>query len=505
MTNLTLSLPDKLIDNRYYLYKSLTTSNHHQVFLARDFVEHRKCIVKRLNLNFGSHRVRQTRAVMFEQEAKILQRLSGKHDQIPQFYNYFQDGSSLYLVQEWIAGITLEQKLRQQQKLSESETKSILLHLLSILDCIHSQGIVHRDLKPSNIILRHDNLPVLIDFGVAQQISDRDVVSPQDRVYNHLSVKHSKSFRVNSKGNRQQLKVIAGTPGYMSYEQAMGQATYNNDLYSLALTAIHLLTGRSPLNVDFNFPEIFINLHLMEVLSRAISPQPERRFASAAEMRSALLSASANELSNRNSQKFALTTGALFLLGILIASTLGWYKLTIKLDERPPLNLIELFPEESLLPAKDELKLTKYQTKDDVVNQIFQNVIFPVGTSNQKILQALGEPVSRQPGFWENSVAWSYKNVVAQGIDLGYLLDAQTYELRQAEIAVPPSTGLKTLQAALISLSATKIKPDLEKGLEAVYQRRQTVYNFAIGDLQGIIQRNQQDRIYMAVWSADFH
>ncbi|PSB09090.1 hypothetical protein C7B62_14380 [Pleurocapsa sp. CCALA 161] len=506
MTNLTLSLPDKLIDNRYYLYKSLTRSNHNQVFLARDFVEHRKCIVKRLNLNFGSHRVKQTRAIMFEQEAKILQQLSGKHDQIPQFYNYFQDGSSLYLVQEWIPGITLEQKLRQQQKLSESETKSILLHLLSILECIHSQGIVHRDLKPSNIVLRHDNLPVLIDFGVAQQISDRGyAASPQGVAYNHLSATHSKSFRASPPDNRPHLKVIAGTPGYMSYEQAMGQATYNNDLYSLALTAIHLLTGRSPLNVDFNFPEIFIHHHLMEVLSRAISPQPERRFTSAAQMRSALLSASATQLSKRNRQKSALKTGALFLLGILVASALGWQKPTAKLDERPPLNLIELFPEKSLLPAKDELRLTKDLTKDDGIERTFQNVIFTVGTSNQKILQALGEPVSRQPGFWNNSVAWSYKNVVAQGIDLGYLLDAQTYKLRQAEIAVPPSTSLKTLQAALISLSATPIKPDLERGLEAVYQRRQTVYNFAVGDLQGIIQRNQQDRIYMAVWSADFH
>jgi serine/threonine protein kinase len=291
----------------------------------------------------------------------------------------------------------------------------------------------------------------------------------------------------------------------MSYEQAMGQATYNNDLYSLALTAIHLLTGRSPLSVDFNFPEIFINHDLMEVLSRAISPQPERRFASAAKMRSALLSASATELSNRNRQKSALKIWALFLLGILVASTLGWYRLAAKLDERPPLNLTDLIPEESLLPAKNDLPLTRNLTKDSGIDRTFHNVIFTVGTSNQKILQALGEPASRQPGFWQNSVAWSYKNVVTQGIDLGYLSDAQTNKLRQAEIAVPPSTSLKTLQAALISLSGTKIQPDLERGLEAVYQRRQTVHNFTVGDLQGIIQRNQQDRIYMAVWSADFH
>jgi serine/threonine protein kinase len=496
MTNLTLSLSDKLINNRYYLYETVANSNHSQVFLARDFVKHRKCVVKRLDLSFCSQRVRQIRASMFEQEAKTLQQLSGKHDQIGQFYNYFKDGSSSYLVQEWVAGVTLEQKLHQQQKLSESETKSILLHLLSILECIHSQGIVHRDIKPSNIVLRsHDNLPVLIDFGIAQQISDR------------------KAYQSN---NRPQLRVVAGTPGYMSSEQAMGQTTYNNDFYSLALTAIHLLTGRSPLNVDFNFPEIFISHDLMEVLSRAISPQPERRFDSAVKMRSALLSSSTTELFNRNRQKSSLKTlktATVLLLGLLVvASAWGWYKFAAKLEERPPLNFADLFPEESLLPGKDDLKLTENLTenltKDDATddnNHIFQNIIFLVGTSNQKILQTLGEPIWRQPGFWTNSVAWSYKNVVSQGIDLGYLFDAQTNKLRQAEIAVPPSTSFKTLQAALISLLGAKIEPDLERGLEAVYQRRQTVYNFTVGDLQGVIQRNQQDRIYMAVWSADFH
>jgi serine/threonine protein kinase len=298
----------------------------------------------------------------------------------------------------------------------------------------------------------------------------------------------------------------------MSSEQAMGQATYNNDLYSLALTAIHLLTGRSPLNIDFECQEISISHNLIRVLSRAISPQPERRFASAAEMRSALQSSPSTVLFINNNLKSLLNWTVFLSLGILAAiSWMGWRDLAAKLDERPPLNFVDLFPEESLLLTEDDVESTKDDvalTKDSATENIFQGIIFTVGTSDREILQALGEPVWRQPGFWQNSAAWSYKNIVSEGIDLGYLFDVQTNKLRQAEIAVPPSTSLKTLQAALISLLATKIEPNLpnlERGLEAVYQRRQTVFNFTVGNVQGTIQRNQQDRIYMAVWSADFH
>ncbi|HEY9768346.1 MAG TPA: serine/threonine-protein kinase [Coleofasciculaceae cyanobacterium] len=481
MTNSSLDLSSQLLNNRYYLHDAIAQSNYSRVFLASDLLRHRKCVVKQLCLNLCPAKVKQAIESMFWQEAQILQKLTGKHPQICQFYGYFSDNDALYLVQEWIPGITLEQKLHQQHKLSESETKEILLSLLSVLECIHRLGIIHRDIKPNNIILRSENnLPVLIDFGVAQKV-----------------------------GDRRKPTIIVGTPGYMSLEQAMGQAAYDNDLYSLGLTAIHLLTGQSPQNVNFEHYEPFFQRNLTTAIARAISPQSNQRFASATEMRSALqYSEERAAVTQPNSSKFKLRLWAIgLIIGAQVAGAyLGWRYLIVELDEQPPINFTDLPQRQLPLLTDDELENTAKPTVLETKNKALQAVIFMPGTSQTKITQALGEPVGRKPGFWANSIAWSYKNIISEGIDLGYIFDTQTNELRQAEIAVPPSTDFSTVRSALNALlSVETLSADLEPGLQAVYQRQKATYNFTTGDLEGIVQRNQQDRIYIAVWSADFH
>ncbi len=480
MTNSSLDLSSQLLNNRYYLHDLIAQSNYTQVFLASDLVGNRKCVVKQLCLNLCPAKAKQAIESMFWQEAQILNKLTGKHPQICQFYGYFRDHDALYLVQEWISGITLEQKLHQQHQLSESETKEILLSLLSVLECIHRLGIIHRDIKPNNIILRsEDNLPVLIDFGVAQI------------------------------GDRREPKIIVGTPGYMSLEQAMGQAAYDNDLYSLGLTAIHLLTGKPPQNINLEHYQSYFSRNLMTVIKRAIAPQTEQRFASATEMRSALqYSEELSSATKANTSKFnPRSWGICLLIGMQLAgSYLGWRYLTAELNEQPPINFADLPQAQLPLPTEAEIENDAQATILATKNKALQAVIFTPGTEENKILQALGEPVWRQPGFWANSIAWSYEDVIAEGIDLGYIFDSQTNELRQAEIAVPPSTNFSAVRSALDSLLTAETLPaDLEPGLKAVYQRQQATHNFTAGGLEGIIQRNQQDRIYMAVWAADFH
>ena len=482
-----LDSKNKILGDRYYLHCLIAQSSYSRIFLATDLeLNYRKCAVKQLYPSFCPVEMQSQIEWTFLQEVEISKEIARKHPQLCQFYNYFSDSGNQYLVQEWIEGNTLEQELHRHSKLSESQTKNILLNLLSVLECIHSLGIVHNDIKPSNIILRlQDNMPVLIDFGIAKKV-------------NH----------------NQQSKTIVGTPGYMSIEQAMGDVAFSNDLYSLGLTAIHLLTGRSPLDIDLNSSQdnfwhrekTAFDPKLVAAIDRAIAHKPEKRFSSASKMiaASGLFPTVSPSSSDQDRNKSKLKD--LSLIIVLAVSGIWLYStyLMPQLDRKPPVNIIDSFPVESLIPppTEEEVKQTLLET----TNNDLKEVIFVPGTTQSTILQALGEPLWRKSGFWENTMAWSYENIVSQGFDIGYIFDSQTNILRQTEIAVPPTTDFSTLKTALASfLAPESLSVEIQQGLLAVYQRQQKTHRFTVGNLEGIVQRNDEDRIYLAVWSADFH
>jgi serine/threonine-protein kinase len=137
-------------------------------------------------------------------------------------------------------------------------------------------------------------------------------------------------------------------------------------------------------------------------------------------------------------------------------------------------------------------------------DNLFDLPLFSTGTQASKILAALGEPVWRKPGYWNDSIAWSYKNVADLGIDIGYLFDRQTQKLRQTEIAVPPTINLATLNYTLQTFLQVK-DATIQKGLQSVYYRQTDRYSFTLRTLEGTIERNDRDRIYIGVWEADFH
>ena len=490
MTSYKLDLGSKvkILSGRYYLHDLIAQSNYSRIFLATDLaLNYRKCAIKQLYPNFCPVKMQPQIESAFLKEVEISRKIAGKHPQVCQFYNYLSDLGNQYLVQEWVEGSTLEQKLRQQAKLSETETKDIFRKILLTLKSIHNLGIVHNDIKPSNIILRlQDNLPVLIDFGIARTVDCN-----------------------------QKPKVIVGTPGYMSVEQAMGNVAFSNDLYSLGLTAIHLLTGISPLDIDFNSSQdnfwqrkkTAFDAKLVAVIDQAISSQPEARFTSASQMLAALDSSphSGSFSTSLNRKRVKLKLGNLSSIIILVSGI--WLYLNHfmpQLDHKPPVDLTNSLTVESLIPpaTQDEIKPTVLET----TNNALKDVIFVPGTTQNTILEALGEPLWRKPGFWANSLAWSYEDIVAEEFDIGYMFDSRTNTLSQAEIAVPPATDFSTLSTVMASfLASESLTADIEQGLQAIHQRQEKTYSFAIGNLEGVIQRNHQDRIYMAVWSANFH
>ena len=343
-----------------------------------------------------------------------------------------------------------------------------------------------------------DKLPVLIDFGIARKAN-----------------------------TEYEPKTIVGTPGYMSLEQAMGKVDFNNDLHSLGLTAIHLLTGISPLSIDFESnPNNFWNREktafdpqLVTTIDRAISPYPNRRFSSAKEMFAVLHSLNKqtsfkSTKCDRAKSKLLLFYGSSFIMALAVFSTWLYFNRVKPLPETNSSADITDSYEDNFLdkdnlsstPVIEDKKQPTISSTLNAKNNQLKKVIFTPGTSENTILENLGEPLWRKPGFWANSVAWSYEDIVSEGFDIGYIFNSQTNKLRQAEIAVPPQTDLTTVQTAMNSFLATESSTvHIELGLQAVYQRKKETYNFATGNLEGIIKRNQQDRIYLAVWEADFH
>jgi serine/threonine-protein kinase len=241
----------------------------------------RRCVIKQLKPVTHDPQAYKLVQERFQREAAVLEELGEGNNQIPRLYAYFSEAGQFYLVQEWIEGDTLTKKVEQGGTLSENEVKQILVSLLPVLDYVHSRRMVHRDIKPDNIIIRkRDGLPVLIDFG---------------------AVKEAMNTVVNVPGNSAQSMVI-GTPGFMSSEQAGGRPTYASDLYSLGLTAVFLLTGKMPqeLETDARTGELLwrqyapdIHSNLAMVLDQAIRFNPRDRFATATAMLNALQSAAA--------------------------------------------------------------------------------------------------------------------------------------------------------------------------------------------------------------------
>ncbi|MGB3510148.1 MAG: serine/threonine-protein kinase [Microcoleaceae cyanobacterium] len=259
------------LKERYIMIKDLKKGAFGKTYLAENQqeVNNPPCIIKQFQPNTYDPSILEVARYRFKQEAKILKQL-GKHDQIPQLFDYFEEDKNFYLVHEFIEGHDLSQEITNGKQLCQSQVVLFLYDTLEILEYIHRQDVIHGDLKPSNLIRRKsDNKIVITDFGVIKEIETLVIYS-----------------------DGQPRASVVGTPGYMPVEHLGGKPKINSDIYALGITAIQALTGIAPIDLlhhsqtnEVLWRELaVVGDDLADILDKMVRSQYEERYQSSTEV-----------------------------------------------------------------------------------------------------------------------------------------------------------------------------------------------------------------------------
>ena len=172
--------------------------------------------IKILNENLSHN---QQIVERFHNEALVMVKLN--HPNIRQVYGYGYLGERHCIIMEYLEGEDLEELMKNGRRFTEEELRRWWNQTVDALNYTHAMGIVHRDIKPSNIFLDEMGNIKLLDFGIAKMMENASLT---------------------------QTGMVMGTPMYMSPEQVndIKHVDYHTDLYSLAVSFVHMLTGKKP-------------------------------------------------------------------------------------------------------------------------------------------------------------------------------------------------------------------------------------------------------------------
>jgi serine/threonine protein kinase len=203
----------KTISSRYLVERLIAQGGMAAVFEARDLRLERTVAIKIVHQHLLSD---SSFIERFEAEAKNAAKLN--HPNLVNVLDQGEDGSIVYLVMEYVPGMTLRDAIKRFGALEAHRSLELLEYVLSGLAAAHRAGILHRDIKPENILLADDGRVKLADFGLSRAVS----------------------------ANTQTASVI-GTVAYLSPELVTrGVADARSDVYAIGILLFELVTGQQP-------------------------------------------------------------------------------------------------------------------------------------------------------------------------------------------------------------------------------------------------------------------
>lgn len=248
---------NRLLGNRYRIVKILGKGGMSIVYLAENIKLGTSWAIKEISKN--SDIVKTLTA-----ESDILKKLN--HPALPRIVDVIETEDKIYIVQDFIEGISLDKYVENSGRLPEEKVVKWGLQICDVLTYLHHfkpHAIIYRDMKPANIILTPWGDIKLVDFGIAREFKE--------------SLKND--------------TVYIGTRGYAAPEQyGGGQSGVTTDIYSFGVTIFHLLTGESPNRFPFGLklPEYYnadISHRMLQIISKCTRYNPEERYQSAHEIK----------------------------------------------------------------------------------------------------------------------------------------------------------------------------------------------------------------------------
>ncbi len=218
-TNNTLRVGSEAVKfalgDKYEILEEIGHGGMATVYKALEKGQNRYVAIKVLHQNLVHDKEFVSR---FQRESQLCSWLN--HPNIIPVYDYGHVSGVYFIAMQYLEGSTLQAIIDHKKSLSLQETCEYLVPIAQALGHAHARGIIHRDIKSSNIFITRENLPVLLDFGIA---------------------------RSNDSTNLTKTGAVFGTPDYLSPEQVEGKTVdHRTDVYSLGVVFYQSLTGRLP-------------------------------------------------------------------------------------------------------------------------------------------------------------------------------------------------------------------------------------------------------------------
>ncbi len=264
-----------LLGGRYRLRFHLASGGMAEVWCADDEILGRAVAVKILHAHVASDPALRAR---FHTEAVAAARLV--HPSIVAIFDTCEVGASEAIVMELVRGRTLRDYLDERGRLEPIEMIHIGAEVASALSCAHRAGVIHRDVKPANILLSDDGRVLVTDFGIAKVLDEPDLTRTNQLIG---TVKYLAPEQVS--GGPIDARTDIYALGAVLYEILCGAAPFVGD--STAAVALARVQ-RDPLPPSFSVDDLPPAVDA--VLLRALARDPDARYASADDLRAALLS-----------------------------------------------------------------------------------------------------------------------------------------------------------------------------------------------------------------------